>query len=200
MKNFKLPSICLIVSHKEIPKKTEEALKAGVRWIQYREKELSRRETLYYSYKVRELTEKYNALLTINDYLDIAILVESQGLHLGQEDLPVEVAKKFFSGLIGLSTHDLKEAEEAVVKKADYIGFGPIFFTTTKKDALEPRGIDMLSLILKKVKIPVVAIGGIQKENLDELKNIGCKHIAVASGILEGDVIKNVEFFLKFFN
>lgn len=200
MRNPKLPSICLIVSHREIPEKLEKALKAGIRWIQFREKDLSRRQILYYAYKTKEIVEKYDALLTINDYLDIAILVESHGLHLGQQDIPVEIAKKFFAGTVGLSTHDMKEAKEAEDKKVDYIGFGPLFPTTTKKNALEPRGIDMLSLILKNIRIPVVAIGGIKKQNLDSLRQAGCKHIAVSSGILEGDIEKNVEIFLKFFN
>ncbi len=198
MKNHKLPSICLIASSKDFPK-IEIALKAGIRWIQFREKDLSRKEILQYAYQLRDITSKYNCLLTINDYTDIAIAVKADGVHVGQDDLPVEVAKKIFSGIIGLSTHNIEEAIDAQQKGVDYIGFGPIFYTKTKKEALAPRGLDMLSFILTNVKIPVLAIGGIKSENLGELKEIGCSYVAVSSGILEGDVVKNVEKFFKIF-
>jgi len=199
MINPELPSICLIVSSKEIPEKLEIALKAGIKWIQYREKELPRKEILKYAFWVKEITKHYNALLTINDYLDIAIAIKADGIHLGQDDLPIEVAKKFFSGIIGISTHNLEEALDAQKKGAHYIGYGPIFYTTTKKDALEPKGYDMLSLICKKIKVPVVAIGGIKKQHLKDLKAMGCKYVAIASGILVGDVKSNVKDFLELF-
>lgn len=198
--SLELPPVCLIISSQEIPHKAEIALRSGIKWIQFREKYLSRKALLEKAYQIKELTTKYNAILTINDYVDIALITQAEGVHLGQDDLPFEAAKKIFSGIIGISTHNLKEAQEAEKMGADYIGFGPIFHTTTKKDAVEPRGIDMLSFICKKINIPVVAIGGIKVENLEQLKNSGCKSIAVASGILEGDIEKNIMFFLKFFN
>lgn len=199
MINPELPSICLIVSSKELPEKLEIALKAGIRWIQYREKELPRKEILKHAFLAREITEHYNTLLTINDYLDIAIAIKADGIHLGQDDLPIEVAKKFFSGIIGISTHNLQEALDAQKKGAHYIGYGPIFYTTTKKDALAPKGYDMLSLICRKIKVPVVAIGGIKKQHLEDLKAMGCRYVATASGILAGDVKRNIEDFLKVF-
>ncbi len=198
MKNHKLPSICLIASSKDFHK-IEIALKAGIRWIQFREKNLPRKEILQYAYQIRDIAVKYNCLLTINDYVDIAIAVEADGVHIGQDDLPVEVVKKFFSGIIGLSTHNHEEAIDAQQRGVDYIGFGPIFYTKTKKDALTPRGLDMLSFILKSVKVPVLAIGGIKSENLYNIKEIGCSYLAVSSGILEGDIVKNVEKFFKIF-
>ncbi len=199
MINLELPSICLIVSSKEISEKLEIAIKAGIKWIQYREKELPRKKVLEYAFHARKITKHYNTLLTINDYLDIAIAIKADGVHLGQDDLPIEVAKKFFSGIIGISTHNLEEALDAQKKGAHYIGYGPIFHTTTKKDALEPRGYDMLSLICKKIDIPVVAIGGIKKKHLKDLKAMGCKYVATASGILAGEVKSNVEDFLNIF-
>ncbi|MCS7214924.1 MAG: thiamine phosphate synthase [Thermodesulfovibrio sp.] len=199
MKNPKLPSICLIVSSKDIPEKLEIALKAGIRWIQYREKELTRKDILANAFQVREITKRHDTLLTINDYLDIAIAVDADGVHLGQDDLPVEAAKKSFSGIIGLSTHNLEEAIEAKEKGVHYIGFGPIFHTTTKKDAYQPRGYDMLSCICKKLDIPVLAIGGIKKRHLKELKERGCRYLATSSGILDGEVKTNVEDFIKIF-
>lgn len=199
MTNPEFPSICVIVSSKEVPEKLEILLKAGIRWIQYREKDLSRKEILEKAFQVRDITHQYRALLTINDYLDIAIAVKADGVHLGQDDIPLEVAKKIFSGIIGISTHNLQEACEAENGGASYIGFGPVFYTTTKKNALEPRGYDILSLICKKINIPVVAIGGIKKEKLADLKALGCRYIAVSSGILEGDIMKNAKIFLKVF-
>lgn len=199
MKKVKLPPICLILSSKEFPEKAKLALSAGIKWIQFRDKEISRRETLYLSFKLRELTKKYNAILTINDYLDIAIAVEAEGVHLGQDDFPIKEAKKFFSGLIGLSTHSLDEALRAEKGEVDYIGFGPVFKTTTKKNALEPRGFSMLSLIRKNVKLPVVAIGGINLDNVEKIIESGCRNIAVSSGILSGDMVKNIEKFIKIF-
>lgn len=199
MKKVELPPICLIISSKEFPEKAKLALSAGIKWIQFRDKEISRRETLYLSLKLKELTRKYNAILTINDYLDIAIAVEAEGVHLGQDDFPVQQAKKFFSGLIGLSTHSLDEALRAEKSEVDYIGFGPIFKTTTKKNALEPRGFSMLSLIRKNIKLPVVAIGGINLDNVEKIIESGCRNIAVSSGILSGDMVKNIEKFIKIF-
>ncbi len=199
MKKTNLPSVCLIFSSAEIGEKLEIALKAGIRWVQFREKNLSRREILQHSYRIRDITLKYNSLLTINDYLDIAIAVEADGVHLGQDDLPIDVAKKIFLGIIGVSTHNLEEAIKAEEMGAHYIGYGPIFGTKTKKNALEPRGVEEFALIRQKIKIPVLAIGGIKKDSLVGLIEKNCQYVAVSSGILDGDIAKNVEAFLKSF-
>ncbi|MCX7987926.1 MAG: thiamine phosphate synthase [Thermodesulfovibrio sp.] len=200
MKKSELPSICLIISSNDIPTKAERALQSGIKWIQLREKDLPRKNILYSALKLKELTNRYNAILTINDYLDVAIASEAEGIHLGQDDLPIEVAKKLFFGIIGISTHNLQEALEAEKKSADYIGFGPIFKTFTKRNALEPRGLSMLSLIQKKINIPVVAIGGINLENIQKIIECGCKNIAVSSGILFGNLEKNIETFINIFD
>lgn len=196
----KLPPICLILSSKDIPDKAEIALKSGIKWVQLREKELSRKTILYSALKLKDLTIKYNSLLTINDYLDIAIASQAEGIHLGQDDLSIDIAKKLFSGIIGISTHNIEEALEAEKASANYIGFGPIFKTFTKKDALEPRGVSVLSLIQKKIKIPVVAIGGITSDNLEKILESGCKNIAVSSGILLGDIRENIKKFMSIFD
>lgn len=199
MTKFNLPPVCLIIDSKEFPQKLELALKAGIKWIQYREKNLSRRKILEYAYKIREITSKYGSILTINDYLDIAISVKADGVHFGQEDFPAEEAKRLFSGIIGISTHNINEAKEAEIIGVDYIGFGPVFKTTTKKDALEPRETSMISFICKKINIPVVLIGGIKIGNVSSLLEKGCRHVAVSSGILEGDITCNVRNLLNFF-
>jgi thiamine-phosphate pyrophosphorylase len=194
-----IPSVCLIISSREIPQKLETALISGIKWIQYREKELPRKEILKNAILARDLTVKYGCLLTVNDYVDIAIAVEADGVHLGQEDIPLEVAKKIFNGIIGISTHNLEEAVEAEKNGADYIGFGPVFATKTKKNALAPRDINMVSFICKKISIPVILIGGIRGESLNFLYEKGCRYVAVSSGILDGDMARNIEEFLKFF-
>lgn len=200
MRKIELPSICLIISTESIPKKLEIALKSGIKWVQYREKVLTRKNILKYAHEVRELTYKYNSLLTINDFVDIAIAVEADGVHLGQDDLPIDAAKKIYSGIIGLSTHTLEEALEAQNMGVDYIGFGPLFPTNTKKDALSPRSFKELELVLNSIWIPTLLIGGIKEDNLKILVEKGCRNIAVSSGILEGNIAKNVDNFLKFFN
>lgn len=197
MQENSLPQICLIVSSQAVPEKVERALKSGIRWIQYREKSLSRKEIFKYAEILRKITFKYNSLLTINDHLDIAIAVAADGVHLGQDDFPASQAKKIFSGIVGLSTHTLEEVMEAQESGVDYIGFGPMFPTTTKKDALVPRSLIVLESVIKKSSIPVLPIGGIKRENLELLLERGITHIAVSSGILEGDISKNIENFIK---
>lgn len=199
MKKSDLPEICLIVSSDSFPEKVETALEAGIRWIQLREKSLIRREILNFAEKLRKLTSKYNCLLTINDHLDIAIAVEADGVHLGQDDFPAWEAKRIFSGTVGLSTHNIEEVKEAQKIGVDYIGFGPMFQTKTKKDALPPRSLEEAREAIKISKIPVLLIGGIRYSSLSSLSKIGMTHVAVSSGILEGDVAKNVSNFIKFF-
>lgn len=174
-------------------------LDAGVRWIQYREKELSRREIYRNAELLRKITTEYDATFIVNDHADIALAVDADGVHLGQDDLPLEHARKIMKDkIIGISTHDLGQAEEAEKGGADYIGFGPIFATTTKEKADPPRGTEMLQEICKAIKIPVVAIGGINVGNLSEVLHAGAAAVAVASGILRADdVPARVREFVK---
>jgi thiamine-phosphate pyrophosphorylase len=199
MNEIKLPPICLIISSKEIPEKAEIALKSGIKWIQYREKDLPRKDILENAFRIKEIISKYDGILTINDHVDIAIVTESEGIHLGQDDLPIDATKKIFSGIIGISTHNLHEALEAKKGGANYIGFGPMFRTITKKNALAPRKSYMLSLVCKKIDIPVLAIGGINVYNINMIKETGCRYVAVSSGILRDDMKRNIEKFLKVF-
>ena len=173
-------------------------LGAGVKWIQYREKDKSRRDIYREALILRKLTNEFGAVLIVNDYTDIALAVNADGVHLGQEDLPIKEARKIVGGekIIGISTHNLKQAIEAEKGGADYIGFGPVFHTKTK-NAGAPKGIAMLKEIKKHVKIPVVAIGGINTENLKSVLDSGADAVAVASGILSGDIYDNINLFLK---
>lgn len=163
-------------------KLTEKALKGGVRAIQFREKNMSGKDLYLTAKRLRELTLEYDALLFINDRVDVAMAVEADGVHVGQSDLPYYAIREFFDGYIGVSAHTVKEAK-AAERYADYLGVGPIFKTRTKEDAREPIGIKGLERIVRNVGIPVVAIGGITAENASELFRVGVAGIAVVSAL-----------------
>ena len=173
-------------------------LSSGVRCIQYREKDKSRRDIYREAMMLRKLTNEFGAVFIVNDYIDIAIAVDADGVHLGQDDLPLKEARKIFGEekIIGISTHNIDEAIAAEAGGADYIGFGPIFHTATK-DAGKPKGIAALREIKELIKIPVVAIGGINTENLESVIDSGADAVAVASAILKGNISENITRFLK---
>ena len=196
-----LGGFCLVTDRRLCGLTCEEmtriALEAGAGWIQYREKERTRREIFHEARKLRALTAEYGATLVVNDHVDIALAVDADGVHLGQDDLPLKEARRVLGNrIIGISTHSLTQATEAEQGGADYIGFGPVFFTATK-DAGEPKGLEMLGLIRKAVKIPVVAIGGISAENLSRVLGAGTDAVAVASAVLRGDISENVRSFMR---
>ncbi|MBT9537507.1 MAG: thiamine phosphate synthase [Nitrospirae bacterium] len=195
-----LNGLCFITGRKESCLTLKEivtiVLSAGVRWIQYREKDKSRRDIYRGALMLRELTDKFRASLIVNDYADIAIAVNADGVHLGQDDLPLKEARKILGKekIIGISTHSIEQAIAAEAGGADYIGFGPIFHTETK-DAGKPKGIAALREIKKIIKIPVVAIGGIKTENLKSV--IDADAVAVSSAIIQGDIADNAIRFLS---
>jgi thiamine-phosphate pyrophosphorylase len=171
-------------------------LRAGVKCIQYREKDLPRREIYGNAVKCRELTRLFDATLIINDHADIALAVDADGVHLGQDDLPLKEARKIMgSRIIGISTHNLDQAKEAELGGADYIGFGPVFHTATKA-AGTPKGIDNVRIVKENVSIPVVAIGGISLDNIISVVEAGADSVALATAICKGDVAVNAENFV----
>jgi len=178
---------------------THKVLLKGVRWIQFREKERSRHDIYGEAIRLRRLTKNYDAVLIVNDFPDIAICAGADGVHLGQDDLPLKEARKIMgrNRIIGISTHSLEQATVAEEDGADYIGFGPIFPTLTK-DAGRPKGIEMLHEVKKKVNIPVVAIGGINLVNVKSVLHTGVDAIAVASAILTGDIEENTSRFMDY--
>ncbi|OGW57059.1 MAG: thiamine-phosphate diphosphorylase [Nitrospirae bacterium RBG_16_43_8] len=196
-----LNGLCFITGRKESCPTRKEivtiVLSSGVRCIQYREKDKSRRDIYREALMLRELTDKFGASLIVNDYTDIALAVNSDGVHLGQSDLPLKEARKIFGKkkIIGISTHSIDEATAAEAGGADYIGFGPVFHTATK-DAGKPKGIAALREIKKIIKIPLIAIGGINAENLGSVIDSGADAVAVSSAIIRGDVADNVIRFL----
>jgi thiamine-phosphate pyrophosphorylase len=181
--------------HSEIARR---ALSAGIRIIQLREKEMSRRDLFREAVKIREITERAGALFIVNDYVDLALACRADGVHLGQDDLPLAEARRVTGEkmIIGVSTHSLAQAVKAEEGGADYIGFGPMFGTRTK-DAGRPRGLRALQRVRRSVKIPIVAIGGINPGNVRDVIMNGADACAVVSAVLRGDIRENAASLLS---
>jgi thiamine-phosphate pyrophosphorylase len=196
-----LSGICFITDKKYSDLSYYDAtaivLQSGIKFIQYREKDKTRRQIYEEALELRKLTLDFNATLIINDHADIALAVEADGVHLGQDDLPLREARKIMGNrIIGISTHNLQQAKAAEEGGADYIGFGPVFHTATK-DAGMPAGIDNLKIIKQNVNIPLVAIGGINLDNIESVINVGADAVAVATAILKGDIALNAGRFVN---
>lgn len=177
---------------------TRQALSAGIRVIQLREKNRSKKEIYKEALAMKALTTRQKAALIINDHIDIALAVNADGVHLGQDDMPLAEARKIMGRkkIIGISTHSLGQAQKAEIEGADYIGFGPIFHTRTKA-AGKPRGLKTLQKIREHISIPIVAIGGITSRNIREVLMSGADAAAVSSGILNGNIKTNVDRYLS---
>ena len=161
-------------------------LAAGVKLVQIRAKDSPSNEFFALAEAARGLTRRAGATLIVNDRVDIALAVAADGVHLGQDDLPLSAAKKIAGSrlIVGISTHNLSQAREAAAGGADYIGFGPMFATTTKQTGHAPRGLDMLREIKSAVKIPVVAIGGINEKNIADVWKAGADAAAIISDLM----------------
>lgn len=177
---------------RNLKKCIEDAIKGGVTLIQIREKDASTREFFEVAKEIQEITSKYNIPLIINDRVDIALTIDADGVHLGQNDMPIALARKILGPdkIIGISAGNLKEAMEAQNNGADYVGLGPVFYTGTKKDADDPIGLHRLKDIVQNITIPSVAIGGINKENTTSILEAGVDGISVISAILGSENIE----------
>ncbi|MCR4287333.1 MAG: thiamine phosphate synthase [Deltaproteobacteria bacterium] len=175
-----------LIAMSEAEKTAVEILEGGARIIQLRAKDAPTGHMLEAARKIRALTVSYGALFMVNDRVDVALLSRANGVHLGNDDIPAEDARKLLgkNALIGISTHTRHEALEARKRGADYISFGPVFATKTKKDALSPRGLNALKQAIEAVSIPVVAIGGINEKNLSDVLACGVDATAIISDIL----------------
>ena len=163
----------------------QELLVGGTRILQLRAKALSARDFLQLARETRTLTQAHGCCLIINDRVDIALASDADGVHLGQDDLPLHAVRKLMSGkIIGISTHDIEQAKEAERAGADYIGFGPMFGTTTKDTGYTARGLDTLRQVRAAVRIPIVAIGGITESNVKDVWEAGADSAAIISDIL----------------
>jgi thiamine-phosphate pyrophosphorylase len=164
----------------------EAALRAGVRVVQVREKEGSARRALEVAMNLRGLTRRHGALLIVNDRLDIAIAVGADGIHLGQDDLPIELARRLLGpdALVGLSITDAAQLAAEDTLQADYLGVGAVFPTGSKGDATH-AGLSLISAARKATAAPVVAIGGIDATNAGQAIAAGADSLAVISAITQ---------------
>jgi thiamine-phosphate diphosphorylase len=167
-----------------------ELLEGGVKLLQLRAKAMSAGDFLQLASRTRALARSYGCRLIVNDRADIALACAADGVHLGQEDLPLRAARKLMGDkIIGVSTHDAEQAKEAEEDGADYIGFGPMFGTTTKQTGYSARGLDRLREAREAVKLPIVAIGGITENNVAQVWRAGADSAAIISDILGADEI-----------
>lgn len=169
----------------------EEALKGGVTMLQLREKNASGKEFLEKAIKLRELTKKYNVKFIINDRVDIAMLCDADGVHVGQSDIPANKVREIIGEdkIVGVSARTVEEALTAKENGADYLGVGAMFTTRTKLDA-KSVSIEKLKEIKELIKLPVVAIGGLSLSNIYKLKECNVDGYAVVSAILGAENIK----------
>ncbi|AKN33629.1 thiamine-phosphate synthase [Clostridium carboxidivorans P7] len=177
---------------RDLKKVVEEAILGGVTLVQVREKDISTREFYNVALEVKEVTKHYKVPIIINDRLDIAQAIDAEGVHLGQSDMPIKFARKILGKekIIGISAGNVKEAVEAERDGADYLGIGTVFYTGTKKDIKTPIGIEGLKEVCNSVKIPSVAIGGVNETNFKEVLSTGVNGISVISAILGKDDIR----------
>lgn len=171
-------------SNKEV---VEQMLKAGVKVIQYREKEMSLEQMYQEGLILRQLTRDAGAIFIVNDHVDLAMALEADGVHIGQTDLPPLVVRKLIGEemILGLSTQNAAQAKQAeTLGVVDYIGVGPMFATQTKKDAASPVGFDYLHYVVREIALPFVVIGGIKKEHIQPLQHCGARMMALVSEIV----------------
>ena len=175
-------------SEEEFLYRVEQALMGGITLLQLREKDKSTREYMDLAEKVHTLTKKYNVPLIIDDRVDVALAIDAEGVHVGQSDMPVSIARKLMGDekIVGATTKTVEQAVEAYAQGADYLGVGAIYPTTTKVKTVL-TSTETLGNICSAVPIPVNAIGGLNKDNIDVLKGIPIAGICVVSAIMKAD-------------
>ena len=176
----------------------KEAVEAGCKIIQYREKNKSTKEMVDEASEIRRICIE-RAIFLVNDRIDVALAVDADGVHIGQDDMPIETARKLLGAdkIIGLTVHNVEEAVEAEISGADYAGLGSIFDTSTKKDAGKGIGPASIRDVKNAIKIPVVAIGGINKENCRPVVENGADSlVAISAVVCSDDVKRETEYFI----
>ena len=169
-----------------------EMIAGGVSVVQYREKHDTKnfRSMLEECRAIRRLTRESGVLFIVNDYVELALLAEADGVHVGQDDLPVAAVREWVGRrIIGLSTHKPEHAQAALKAGVDYIGAGPIFATRTKEDVCDPVGLDYLSHTVRDIPLPVAAIGGIKLNNIDRVLAAGARTVCLVSEIVGAEDI-----------
>jgi len=190
-KNKKLNGLYVVIDTEALQghdpiKIARQVIRGGAKTIQFRDKMSGKKALLLLAQKLKELCSQNNVLFIVNDHLDLALAVDADGLHLGQEDLPVTEARKLLpiDKIIGCSAASLDQAIIAVSDGADYLGIGAIFPTSSKENA-DICGLAVLRQVTQEVKIPVVAIGGINKSNIAEVMAAGADAVALISAVLQ---------------
>lgn len=177
-------------------------IEGGIKIIQYRDKTKSIKEKTKEAREIRELCKKHGVIFIVNDHVDIALLVDADGVHIGQDDMsPADVRKLIGNDkIIGLSTHSEEQGMKAFLDPdVDYIGVGPIFPTTTKDTA--PVGLEYLEYAVKNLHLPFTAIGGIKEHNIHEIISRGAKNICLVSDIVgASDIAEKVKYLQSLMN
>jgi thiamine-phosphate pyrophosphorylase len=161
------------------------AISGGADTIQFRQKLGATREMIETARKLKQLCTDNGVTFVVNDRIDVAIAAEADGVHLGQDDFPIPLARKLLgeSRIIGGSAATLKEAQKCLTEGADYIGFGPVYPTTSKEDAGPAAGIKLLEKAVEVIPLPIIAIGGVSVKNTPEVIRAGAQGIAVISAV-----------------
>lgn len=164
----------------------ERVIEGGAKIVQLRDKDASRQALSQKARHFREVTAKANVLLIINDHIDIAMDVEADGVHLGQDDFSIEEAVRMSPDLIiGASTHSLEQARRAKAQGATYINVGPVFATQTKEGAPVPVGVDLVKTVADNVDTPLTVMGGIKSDNIHQVLEAGARRVAVVTAITQ---------------
>jgi len=181
------------------PEVVKAALAGGVDVVQLRDKTVETSLMVEDGLRLRELTAKAGKPLIVNDRIDVALAIEADGAHVGQTDIPAAMARALLTvpKILGVSTSAADMARRAFQDRADYIGFGPLYHTATKQTVASPRGLEMLPQVLDAVPIPVVVLGGISLDNIEDVVAAGADHVAVCSCIVAADDVQRAAATLK---
>lgn len=185
MNNF---GLYIILTNPQLPYTTiaEKCVEHSINMLQLREKHLSDKELINIGKEIRRITKGTATRFVVNDRPDIAAICDADFLHLGQDDMSIDEARKIVGNMpIGLSTHSIEQAQEALKKKPAYIGFGPIYPTNAKAKPDNPVGVEELKQVLAFANVPVIAIGGIFPENIDQVINAGATNIAMVRHFMQ---------------
>jgi thiamine-phosphate pyrophosphorylase len=190
------------LSRKSNLEDVKAAVKGGAKIVQYREKDKNLVEFLTEAFELKKICAEKKVLFLINDNVAACLLTQSDGVHLGQDDMPLQTARNILgkNKIIGITVHNVEEAIAAEKDGADYLGVSPIFQTNTKLDAGPAAGLQLIKDVKKKVKIPCAAIGGINESNIDLVIEAGANSIsAISATVAKEDVEKTVKFFANKF-
>ena len=199
MKNFNFQNKLYVITESMISRGrsneeiVREAIKGGAGIIQLRKKESDKNKIKNEAIRLLKICRENNVLFIVNDYVDVALEIGADGVHLGQSDMPIKEAREICGDrlIIGLSTHSIEQAVKADMEGADYITIGPIYKTRAKDYTI---GINIIKEIINKIKKPLIAIGGINDNNIDSVLGQGVKSVAVISAVVSSDDVRGTAF------